>query len=180
MFKHIPVRLVQTNAEDRFEPGLGVVVGYIKKGDYYRSDVLKFLKVENLTPVASKFDVLLVKRTDKPSSIIIPRDIMSSVLELQDPEDYNVLQKIFEHGSYFSEDMNKIKKKTKKNQDEKQKKPSTVKKVNKKKVEKKASLTKRVGNFLLKMVGLGIKDTKGTRCTATVKAASTSKKKKDS
>ena len=100
--KAIPVTLHPNDPSvSHYNEGKGIIVGYLPKGSFYSTDILEYLGLDGHVPCQSEFDVFIVKRTDVDSSVIVPKEFLSKLMVLDDVEDYNEIQKMFEEGTFF-------------------------------------------------------------------------------
>lgn len=125
-----------------YEVGEGVIIGYIKKGDYYTTEILQYLGMEVTTPVESKFEVFIIKRLDKDSAVIVQRSDLGNLIIVKDVNDYNYVQEIYQKGSFFDPSLAgaKRKKNEEKQRKLKKEKLQTVSSQKKKRVSKQKSL----------------------------------------
>lgn len=129
-----------------YEVGEGIIIGYIKKGDYYTTEILQYLGMEITTPVESKFEVFIIKRLDKDSAVIVQRSDLGNLITVKDVNDYNYVQEIYQKGSFFNPSLagakrGKSEEQKKKRKKEKLQPPSSQKK---KRVSKKKSFFARL------------------------------------
>lgn len=84
-----------------YEPGRGVIVGYLRVGDYYTTEILNFLGLHNKEPVKTEFEVFIIKRLDKDTAVIVQRNQLGDLVTLENVTDYNEIQNIYQNGPFF-------------------------------------------------------------------------------
>ena len=92
-----------------YEPGRGVIVGYLRVGDYYTTEILDFLGLHNKEPVKTEFEVFIIKRLDKDTSVIVQRNQLGDLVTLENVTDYNEIQNIYQNGPFFDPGLGGVK-----------------------------------------------------------------------